>query len=93
MTPNFEAVSKLFEFTGALSVVTGAMAWWRKGSQDEDEMVSQAADTVIGALSDADTVGKIDTLTTRNLRDQVTVEEAMEMNSERELRRFGWKRN
>ena len=93
MTPNFEAVSRLFEFMGALSVVTGAMAWWRKGSQDEDEMVSQAADTVIGALSDADTVGKIDIITSRNLRDQVTVEEAMEMNSERELRRFGWKRN
>lgn len=93
MTPNLEAVSRFFEFMGALSVVTGAMAWWRKDSPDEDEMVSKAADTVISALSDADTVGKIDIITNRNLRDQLTVEQAMEINTERELRRFGWKRN
>jgi len=93
MTPSLEAFQKFFEFTGALAVVTGAMAWWRRGSDEEDEMVSNAADTVLGALSDADTVSKIGCVTDRNLRDQLTVEEAIEMNKERELRRFGWKRN
>lgn len=93
MTPSFEAFQKFFEFTGALAVVTGAMAWWRRGSDEEDEMVSNAADTVLDALSDADTVSKIGCVTDRNLRDQLTIEEAIEMNKERELRRFGWKRN
>lgn len=89
MTPTVEALSKLFEFTGALSILAGGMAWWRKGSTAEDETVSAAADTVLDALSDADTVRKIDCLTDRNLRDQLTIEQAMELDRERELRRFG----
>lgn len=58
MTPTADLLQKVFELTGALSVLTGAMAWWRKGSTAEDEMVSAAADTVLDALSDADTIAK-----------------------------------
>jgi hypothetical protein len=93
MIPNTETLHRLFEFTGALAVVTGAMAWWRRGSEEEDATVSEAADTVLSALSDADTVNKIDYLTDKNLRDQVTLEQAVEMNEERNLRRWGWGRN
>lgn len=92
MTPRIE-VLLLHGFEAALAVATGAMAWWRKETPEEDEMVSQATDVVLGALSDADAVGKIDAATDRNLRDQVTVEQAMAMERERELRGFGWRRN
>lgn len=93
MTPNLETLHDLFRFTGALSILASASAWWRKGSSDEDDLVKAAADTVLNALSDADTVGKIDDATGRNVRDQVSVEEAEALNQERELRGFGWKRN
>lgn len=88
MTPNFEAYAKLFEFMGALSVVSAAMAWWRKGSADEDEMVSEAADTVLSALSDADSTRTVECRAGHNWRDDVSIEEAIEMNDERALRRF-----
>lgn len=89
MTPNLDVHGKLFEIIGALSVLAGAMAWWRRGSQDEDTVLAEAADTVLDGLSDADTVRKIGCVTDRNLRDQLTVEEAMELDRERQLRRFG----
>jgi hypothetical protein len=88
MTPNLEILHRFFEITGALAVATGGMAWWRKGSAEEDQVVSTANDTVLDALSDADTVSKIDCLTNRNLREQLTVGEAIEMDKERQLRRF-----
>ena len=89
MTPQHtEAIHKLFEFSGALSVLVGAMAWWRKGSQDEDAVVAEAADLVLGALSNADDTRGVECVAGRNWRDQVSVEEAIEMDKERELRRF-----
>lgn len=88
MMPQHEVIQRFFEFTGALTVLSGAMAWWTKGSPQEDAVVSEAADVVLGTLSDADTVSKVDLHTAKNLRDQLTVEEAIELNRERELRRF-----
>ena len=76
------------KFSGALAVVTGAFAWWRKGSDDEDAMHAAAADTILDTLSDADTVARVDLHTGRNLREQLTVEQAMELERERNLRRF-----
>lgn len=93
MTPSLEALHRLFEFAGALSILASASAWWRKGSSDEDDLVKAAADTVLSALSDADTVGKIDDATGRNVREQMSIEEAEALNQERELRGFGWRRN
>lgn len=89
MTPQLETLQKLFEFTGALSLLIHGFAWWRKGGAEEDAMVSEAADTVLDALSDADTVNRIDCLTDRNIREQLTIEQAIELDRERELRRFG----
>lgn len=83
-----EIVDKWLEFAGAVAVLSGAMAWWRKGGVEEDVMVAKAADTVLDILSDADTVSRVDLHTGRNLRDQLTVGEAVELDRERELRRF-----
>lgn len=83
-----DVTSKLAEFGTAIAVLSGAMAWWRQGSDDEDQMVASAADVVLGTVTDADTVGRIDLHTGRNLRDQMTVEQAEELERERQLRRF-----
>ena len=84
----YDIVDKCVEFAGAMAVLSGAMAWWRKGGADEDAMVAAAADTVLDTLADADTVSRVDLHTGRNLRDQLTIEEAMELERERTLRRF-----
>lgn len=69
------------------------MAWWRRGSEEEDKMMVEAADLVIDNLVNADNVKNIETLTSKNLRDQVTIEEIEEMDKDRKLRRWGFGRN
>lgn len=92
MTADPTVYTKLFAFSGALSVLAMASSWWRKDGPKEDEVIVEAANTVLDALSDADTVGRIDRATGRDLRAQLTVEDAIAMNDERELRGF-WRRN
>lgn len=89
MTIDPAAYDKLMDVAAAISVLSGLCAWWRKGSDEEDAMVSEAADTVIDAVADADTMRAIELGTGINLRDQLSVEEAMNMHEERTLRRFG----
>lgn len=89
MTPQPELFTKLFEFTGALSICISAMAWWRKDGPKSDEVVVEAADVVLSALSDADTTNRVELHTGRDIRSQLTVEEAIEIHEERELRAFG----
>lgn len=93
MMPEFNAWGEVAKFAGALTTVMGAMAWFRKDSAEEDKVVGEAADVLISGVSDADKVSKIDLHTGKNLRDQMTVEEAEKINREGELRRFGWRRN
>lgn len=88
MTADPTVYTKLFAFSGALSVLAAAARWWRKGSADEDAVVSGAADVVLDALADADAVRAIDCVTGNDLRDQLTVEEAIELDRERTLRGF-----
>lgn len=88
MTPNFDAFEELLKFAGALSVATGTMTWFRKGSKEEDEIVSESCDILIDEVLDADKVNKIDLHTGRNIRDQLTVEQLEDMERERTLRRF-----
>lgn len=84
----------LHVFHMALTISAMAVAgWFRKGSADEDEMVADSHDMILDAVADADLVREIDLETGENLRDQVTVEQAIEMHRESELRRFGWRRN
>jgi hypothetical protein len=87
------SLNGLFEFMGAMSLLSGSaaigMAWWRKGSQEEDELMVEAADVVIDNISNADNITNIELLTGKNMRDQLTVEEVLEMDRDRQLRRFG----
>jgi len=80
-----------FKFYVALAVVKGTflMAWWRKGSKEEDETYIEAADIILDCVADADGVALIDLGTGRNMRDQLTIEEAEEMYDEARLR--SWK--
>ncbi len=88
MMPQHEVIQKFFEFTGALSVLAGAMAWWTKGSPEQDAVISEAADTIISAATDADLRNKIELHTGKAIGDQLTVEEAIELNRDREWHRF-----
>lgn len=88
MTVDPTVYTKLFAFSGALSALAGAMAWWHKGSPDEDEIVVDATDLVIGALVDADDTRNVELAAGRNWRDDVTVGEAIAMREEAELRRM-----
>jgi hypothetical protein len=66
-----------------------AAAWWRAGSEAEDEAVVQAADLVLDSAADADLSKRIEAATGRDLRSQMTVAEAEELRREAELRKFG----
>lgn len=87
MMPKFDGWSELFHGISLLGFVT--MAWWRKGSPEEDEVVSEAAKELLEGVSDADMVTKIEGQTSLNLRDQITVEEAEDWARDRDLR--GWR--
>lgn len=88
MTNFTDALSKLLEFTGAIYILSGAMSWFRQGSDAEDEMVAGAADVVINSVTSADLVNRVEMSTGKNLRDQISVQELEDLNRERELRRF-----
>lgn len=92
MIPQFD-YSRLFEVIGALSVVSGAMAWWRRDTDAEDATVAAAADTVLDAIADADFCRTTECVTGRDLRAQLTIEEALRLHEERELARMGKARN
>jgi len=69
------------------------MKWFVKDSPSEDRVVAEANAYILKTLSDADTVGQIEAGTERNVRDQLTVEQAEELYQEERLRNFGHKRN
>lgn len=64
------------------------MGWLRKGSKEEDEVYSEAAETIVKGVCDADMVNKIELHTGRNIRDQTTVDEVLDTAFERDVRRF-----
>lgn len=88
MTPQFDAFGELIKFAGAFSFVIGTAAWLRKGSPEEDKVVSESLDILLDGLSDANNVGKIERATGVNIRDQVTTDQAKDWDRERELRKF-----
>lgn len=86
--PHIEDIQKLIEFVGSLSLITGAMAWYRAQSQQEDEVVAKSCDVIIDTVSNADDVANINSTTGINLRNQITLEEIEDMHRERQLRRM-----
>ena len=84
-----DIVDKCVEFAGAMSVLSGAVAaWWRKDGPSGDEVVSQAADVIIDAATDADLRNRIELHTGKNIGEQVTLEQMEDFHRERELRRM-----
>ncbi len=71
-------------------VITGIISWLLGDDDDDDELVLEAHDIVLDALSDADRTEVTEVVTGRNWRD---VEQAEELNKERELRKMGKRRN
>lgn len=91
MTPQFDGYKELFTLLSAASTLVFGMAWWRKGSEQEDQVVSEAAKELLEGISDADLVTKIKGETDLNLRDQITVEEAESWAKDRDLRGMRWR--
>jgi hypothetical protein len=69
------------------------MKWLRQGSKEEDDLRIEVADTLIDTTCNADDVNRIEMATGRNLRDQLTVEKAEDLDRERRLLRMGNNRN
>lgn len=86
MIGKFDSFNHILRFVNLRTVLGGAMAWWRKGSAEEDRVVSEAAKELIDGVSSADTVGKVELHTGINLRDQVTIEEIEDWARDRDLR-------
>jgi hypothetical protein len=84
------AQEHLRRFKALLRILKGqyTVSWLRKGSQAEDKVYADAADLVLDSASNADYVGKVELGTGKNLRDQLTVEEAESLRQEANLRRF-----
>lgn len=78
---------------GAAAVNAAGLFSWLAGNQADDEEVADAHEFVLDALSDADAVRTVECVTDRNLRDQITVEEAEALYAESQRRRFGWRWN
>lgn len=76
----------LAAFNMALAAGALAAAWSRHGSPAEDDMVVGCHGLVLDAVADADATRTVECVTGRNWRDQVSVQDAEELNRERELR-------
>lgn len=81
--------------TAVASIVAtlAAFAALGRNALRDDADTSECHEYVLDSLSDADLVGKIDTITYRSLRSQLTVEQAIELQREAELSRMGSRRN
>jgi hypothetical protein len=76
-----------------LNLWRGRMAWFQRDSEDENKTLANIADIMTDAVSNADLVSKIQSDTGRNLRDQMSVEEAEQMEAEARYLRMGHRRN
>lgn len=86
LSPEVEAVLQYASFSLAL---WGSL-FSKKGHDDKD--IIECHDEVLNTISDGDKVNKIDLHTGKNVRDQLTVEQAIQLNEEREEARWWWRR-
>ena len=86
-------IFKLAAFTTALSVSMGLMAWWRKDSPEEDAIIVEAHSLVLDSICDADETRRVEAVTGRNWREDLTVEDAIRLAEERDLHQMGKSRN
>ena len=87
-----DAILAVQAFETALAIGSGMVAmarlpkWARVGTPEEDEVIVACHTYNLEKASDATYVGTIECLTHQNLRDQMTVEEAIDKAREIELR-------
>lgn len=86
MLQKFDAFSFVLRFSNLRMVVGGLMAWWRKGTPEEDDVMAHAARELIDGVVDANAVNKVKLMMGINLRDQVTIEEIEDWARDRDLR-------
>lgn len=84
MTPALhEAVSTILSTLALIGWLAG------KNPNSDDPDTVEAHTFVLDALSDADAIRTLDCVSDGDLRSQLTVEQAMELAQEAELRQFG----
>lgn len=98
MTPDLaqiarDAFQEALQIARSTAPIAAGLFGFLGSKREEDAIHAEANDVVLDALSDADQTRTIECLTGSDLRDQVTVEEAIELYEEAERRRFGWKWN
>lgn len=93
MTPEMSGAVRVWaEYIALAGLLVKCLAGLSGRGRDDDEVI-EAHETVLAALGDADRVRTIACVTERNLRDQMTVEQAQALAEEAELRRLHGRRN
>lgn len=83
----------LHEAVSAILATLAACSWLGRNAIQDDQDTHACHELVLDSLADADLTAKIDCLTDRNLRDQLTVGDAMALHEEAQLAHFGARRN
>lgn len=79
----------LTEALASITTTLAAIGWFvglRPNADDAD--TSAAHEFVLNALSDADAIRTLDCISDGDLRSQITIEQAIELHQEAELRRY-----
>jgi len=92
MSDEFQVFLDYTEWQMAVEAATmGLIAFLAGGNDGDDEEMIQCNEFVLDTLSDADHVAEIDAHVGENIRDQMTVEEAIALHDDAERRRWGYR--
>ena len=83
------------EWNTAMSIIRNGeeMGFYRRDSKEEDALITEAHNVVLDTLGDADVIRKIEQMTGKDLRSQISIQEVEDMYREKELRGYGTGRN
>jgi hypothetical protein len=90
---NFSLENRLrwLEWNSAMSIHREGLEdvdMFRRDSHEEDALIAEANNIILDNLSNADSVGQIKLMTGKDLRSQISIEQAEELHREKELRGF-----
>lgn len=74
-------------------VILAAFSYWGRNVPPDDKNTAECHEYVLDSLANADMVGKINIVTDKNLRDQMTLSDALELYEEARLTQMGAERN
>lgn len=83
----------LHDALAGIVATLAALSFLGRNAIQEDADIADCHEHVLDSLSDADLTAKIDCLTERNIRDQLSVADAIELQREAELAKLGARRN